>query len=166
MEERAGSGSICRNHRGAVHGVNGCPMSGEVQQKRGNTVRTDRARDTFAATLQATCNVSESCRAAGISRSVAYVWREEDEVFARAWQEAEDAAADMLEQVAFERAQSGQSDRMLEILLKAHRPKYRDKQAIEVSGPNGGPIEHREAAKREVEDLFGPTPHLIEVNNG
>jgi hypothetical protein len=108
---------------------------------RGRTVRTDRARATFLETLEETCNVSEAARKANMSRRAAYDWREADASFARDWDEAEQAAADKLEQVAFERATTGVSDRMLEILLKAHRPKYRDKQAIEVSGPENGPLQ-------------------------
>jgi hypothetical protein len=97
----------------------------------------DRARATFLRILEATCNVSEGARAAGVDRRTVYRWREADEDFAAAWQEAEDAAADKLEQIAFERATSGQSDRMLEVLLKGHRPKYRDKQHVEHSGSVG-----------------------------
>jgi hypothetical protein len=129
----------------------------------GGTIRTDRARRAFLAMLAEECNVSEACRAANIGRTSVYAWKADDPVFAAQWAEAEEEAADKLEKVAWERAKSGQSDRMLEILLKAHRPKYREKQQVEVSGPNGGPIEHCEAAKRRVEDIFGPTPHEIIV---
>lgn len=125
------------------------------------TVRTDRAREAFLVALSETCNVTYSAAAAGMGRSAAYAWRNEVPAFAAAWDEAIESAADKLEQVAYERATKGDSDRMLEILLKAHRPKYRDKQALELTGPNGGPIEYREAAKREIEDIFGPT--AIEV---
>lgn len=65
-----------------------------------------------------------------MGRRSAYDWREEDEEFAKDWDAAIEAAADRLEQVAYRRAATGKSDRMLEILLKAHRPKYRDKQLI------------------------------------
>lgn len=101
---------------------------------RGRKVRTDRARDLFLAKLRESCNVTASCEAAGIGRSTAYQWREEEAEFAAQWAEAEEAAADALEQVAWDRAKSGQSDRMLEILLKGHRPKYRDKQQVEHAG--------------------------------
>jgi hypothetical protein len=37
------------------------------------------------------------------------------------------------------------------------------KDKVEHSGPDGGPIEHHNAAKAEIEDLFGPTPHEIIV---
>lgn len=99
------------------------------------TVRTDRARKAFLTTLTSTCNVSAACRAAGMGRTAAYAWRDDDASFAADWMEAENEAADMLEQVAFERATSGQSDKMLEILLKAHRPeKFVEKQKVEHSG--------------------------------
>lgn len=95
---------------------------------------TDRARDTFVRVLAETCNVTEAARQAGVGRRTVYEWRDTDPAFAAAWSDAEEAAADKLEQVAFERASAGQSDRMLEILLKAHRPKYRDKQGLELTG--------------------------------
>lgn len=105
------------------------------------TVRTDRAREKFLTMLAETCNVTASAEAAGMGRSAAYAWRREDEDFASAWDDALESAADRLEQIAFERAKDGKSDRMLEILLKAHRPKYREKQAVELTGKDGGPVE-------------------------
>lgn len=105
------------------------------------TVRTDRAREAFISTLRETCNVSESCRAANIGRRTAYDWRNDDETFRAAWEDAEEEAADKLEQVARQRAIDG-SDRMLEILLKAHRPeKFVERVRNEHIGKNGGPIQ-------------------------
>jgi hypothetical protein len=95
------------------------------------TIRTARARATFLRVLEETCNVTEAARRAGMSRSAVYDWRDDDAAFVADWKHAEEAAADKLEEVAFTRAKSGQSDRMLEILLKGHRPKYRDKQQID-----------------------------------
>jgi len=115
------------------------------------TIRTDRARETFLATLRDTCNVSASARAARISRTAAYEWRGADPAFAAAWKEAEEEAIDTLEQVARDRAVDG-SDRMLEILLKAHRPeKYVERLRNEHSGPNGAPIEYRNLSDDEIE---------------
>lgn len=98
------------------------------------TIRTDRARETFLESLRSVPNVSAASRAAGFGRSAAYQWRNEDPEFALEWDEAIEESIDSLEQVAFERAKD-QSDRMLEILLKAHRPeKYVEKKLIEHSG--------------------------------
>jgi hypothetical protein len=100
----------------------------------GRTVRTDRARETFLEQLRETCNVSHSAREAGISRTVAYEWRASDPDFAAAWEDAEEQAVDKLEKVARDRAIDG-SDRMMEILLKAHRPeKYVERFKGDFSG--------------------------------
>jgi hypothetical protein len=116
---------------------------------RGRTIRTDRARERFIATLADSCNVSEACRAAGIGRTTAYEWKGEDASFAAAWEQAEQEAADKLEREAWRRAVEGTdkpvtfqgrvcdtykeySDRMLEILLKAHRPeKFIERQRLD-----------------------------------
>lgn len=94
------------------------------------TIRTDRAREAFLAQLRLVPNVSAAARAAKISRNAAYDWRADDEAFATAWDEAVDEAVDDLEEVAWQRAK-GQSDRMMEILLKAHRSdKYVERKLI------------------------------------
>lgn len=110
-------------------------MTAKVKKatKPRRTARTDRARETFLATLRETCNVSEAARAAKIGRRTAYDWRDADEDFAAAWDDAEDEAVDALEMRARERALDN-SDRMMEILLKAHRPdKYVERFKGEVS---------------------------------
>lgn len=94
-----------------------------------------RAQRTFIKVLGLSCNVSAACRAAKIGRRTAYDWREADEEFSRAWVDAEQEAADALEQVAWKRATEGQSDRLMEILLKGHRPeRYVDKFKGELTG--------------------------------
>jgi hypothetical protein len=109
----------------------------------------------FLATLAETGNVRASSEAAGIDRKTAYEWREQDETFKALWKEALDNAIDLLEEEAWRRGYHGvdkpivykgkvtstykeYSDRMLEILLKAHRKKFRDK--TEITGEDGGPI--------------------------
>lgn len=115
---------------------------------KGRTIRTDRAREKFLAVLAETCNVSEAARAAGMGRSSAYEWKDDDPGFAAAWAEAEQVAADKLEREAWRRGVEGTdkpitfqgritdtckeySDRLLELLLKAHRrDKFGDRHLI------------------------------------
>jgi hypothetical protein len=93
-------------------------------------------------------NVSAAARAANISRRAAYDWRDDDEAFRDEWDDAVAESIDGLEQVAWERAQD-QSDRLIEILLKAHRPdKYVERKAVEFSG--------KVAARIELVPLEGP----------
>lgn len=117
--------------------------------------RTDRARTRFIEVLRESCNVSEAARAAGIGRRTAYEWREKDRAFADDWEDAEEEAADKLEREAWRRAVDGvdkpvihqgvitdtykeYSDKMLEILLKGHRPeKFADRSRVEHSGKVG-----------------------------
>lgn len=116
------------------------------------TIRTDRARGTFLAILAETCNVSEAARGAGIGRQSAYEWRANDPAFAAAWKEAEETAVDALEKAAWDRAKAGMSDRMLELLLKAHRPdKFKERVANEHTGRGGGPIEYRNLDEDEID---------------
>ena len=119
---------------------------------------TSRARATFLQTLQATGNVTTAAMAAGVSRRTPYEHREKDEAFAAAWKEAEEIATDALEAEARRRAVEGvdepvfhkgvvvgqirrYSDRMLEILLKGHRPgKFRENVSMEHSNPDGSAL--------------------------
>jgi hypothetical protein len=105
---------------------------------------TNHTREKFLTVLRMSANVSEACRACGVSRHGAYDVRDADPEFARAWEEAVSTATDALEREAWRRAVEGfeepihyqgavvgyvkkYSDRMLELLLKAHRPeKYRE----------------------------------------
>lgn len=96
--------------------------------------------------------MSFAARAIGRARSRAYGLRAEDPDFAAAWSDAVDEAIDRLEREAWRRAVEGleepvfyqgkvcgvvrrYSDRMLEMLLKAHRPEeYRERHTLEHSG--------------------------------
>lgn len=115
----------------------------------------------FLAALEQEGLVNVACKAAGIARSTAYLHREQDEAFAAAWQEVEDAVTDELELEARRRAKEGveshkydkdgnllwtetkYSDTLLIFLLKARRPHvYRDNVKVEHTGAGGGPVKH------------------------
>lgn len=128
-------------------------MANRVKGKPANkrTKRSDaRVRD-FLAVLRSTGNVSEAARTISVSRRSMYEWKAADSAFAAAWDEAAEEAVDRLEREAWRRGVEGipkpvthqgkitdtyteYSDRMLELLLKGHRPeKYRDNRT-EISG--------------------------------
>lgn len=110
----------------------------------------------FIEHLAQTSNVTLSAHLAGwVRRNTAYQHREKDPLFAELWQEAIDIATDELESAARSRAigwdepivnKDGEvvgqrrvySDKMMEMMLKAHRPdKYRDKQDIDLNHKGG-----------------------------
>lgn len=96
--------------------------------------------DTFISTLTASGNIRAACKAAGVSRSTAYIHKDLYPEFGIRWGDALEDAIDTLELIARERAKV-QSDTLLIFLLKAHRPeKYRDRASVEHSGKGGGPI--------------------------
>jgi hypothetical protein len=118
---------------------------------------TNGRRRRFLAALGRTATVTEACDAAGIERSTAYRWRESSPAVVKAWDAAVARVVDRLEAEAVRRAADGWeepvyqqgrevgrvlkfSDRMLELLLKRHKPEFRDKAAVELSGPNGGAV--------------------------
>jgi hypothetical protein len=118
--------------------------------------------------------VLDACERVGVGRRTVYDWLEADDAFRRRYQDAREDATDRLEGEATRRAMQGvpepvyqggelvghivkYSDRLHELLLKAHRPdKFRER--YEHTGANGGPI----AVTKRV--TFGgrykPTPPL------
>lgn len=103
------------------------------------TVRTAAMEAAFIEALRQRGNIAASCRAAGIARSTAYQWRDEDEAFAAKWQEALDEALDGLESELWRRGKEGvdkpvtyqgaitatykeYSDTLALAIMKAHRP--------------------------------------------
>lgn len=98
-------------------------------------------------------NVSKAAQRAGISRTIAYRHRANNEQFRKAWEDALEQAADVLEAEAWRRAVDGieepvgwyqghaggtvtrYSDTLLIFLLKAHRPdKFRERVDVKQDG--------------------------------
>jgi hypothetical protein len=116
-----------------------------------------RRKQLFLEALAARGNVTAAAEAAGVSRACAYLTRQNDDAFAKAWEEAEEVAADRLEAEAWRRGVEGieepvislgkvvqgadgepliirrYSDAVLLALLRAHRPeKYRERSSVEI----------------------------------
>src|SRR6516165_8878965 len=65
-----------------------------------------RRKQLFLEALAARGNVTAAAHAAGVSRACAYLTRQSDDAFAKAWEEAEEIAADRLEAEAWRRVKS------------------------------------------------------------
>jgi len=111
-----------------------------------------RIEHDFLTTLRDSGNITVSCMKAGISRALAYKWRDNDARFRDLWFIAIEISVDKLEYVARNRAVKGTkkpiyykgelidhvyepSDRLMELLLKAKRPEeFNPVQKLEHSG--------------------------------
>lgn len=124
-----------------------------------------QAQDIFIKALSNTANVRAACMQAKISHSIVYQWQEHDPEFGIRFREANTDASWLLFGEAWRRAMTGEkkyvtsqgkqvydkdgnpltyqekSDRLLELLLKARLPEFREKQRVEMSGPDGSPIQ-------------------------
>lgn len=122
------------------------------------------AQDRFIKAMENTANVRAACMQAGIHPSTIYQWAEHDTEFGIRFREANTAANWVLFGEAWRRALQGEeeyvvsngklvygpdgkpltkrvkSDRMLELLLKARLPEFREKQQVEHTGKDGGPL--------------------------
>lgn len=115
----------------------------------------DMAKAVFLAGLIEGSTVTIAAEAAGIDRATAYRWREADNEFGKAWDEALEAGTDRLEQEALRRARDGvtkpvyqggkevgqvqeYSDTLMIFLLKGRRPeKFRERVSAELTGAGG-----------------------------
>ena len=122
------------------------------------------AQDAFINAMANTANVRAACIAAGISHAIVYQWQEHDTEFGIRFREANQQANWLLFGEAWQRAFKGQerfvvsqgklvmapdgkpqtyyekSDRILELMLKARLPEFRDKQQVEMTGKDGGAL--------------------------
>lgn len=93
-------------------------LKGELEVK-------EQWQPAFLAALEECGSVTESCKAASISRVTVYECKRNDSDFAQKWEQALEAGADKLEDEARRRAMQGVSkgsDTLLMFLLKGLRP--------------------------------------------
>ncbi len=126
-----------------------------------------KARNKFLEVLEDTGNISESLRAIGTRRASLKRYLNTHPEFAKLYHAALGTGIESIHDEAIRRARDGveqnvwykgevvgtdtkHSDALMLALLKAHHPAFRDK--IEVSGPDGGPIELA-AVKQRFEDI-------------
>jgi hypothetical protein len=126
---------------------------------------TAELQELFLEALRKSPNVSAAARACGVSYRAVYSLRKADPSFAEAWDEAIEQAVDAIEGALYERAIEGvdepvfhkgevcgvvtrYSDTAAMFLLKGRRRQvYGDKSQVEMSGPDGGPIQMSDTEK-------------------
>lgn len=144
--------------------------SGRVPVRARSTTPTRLAQrragqKAFLAAYAELGNITQAAKAAKMARALHYEWMGDPEYVA-AFERAEQEATDALEAAARQRAIDGVlepvvsggklvygedgkplmvrkfSDRLTEVLLRAHRPeKFREQRNVTVTGPDGGPVE-------------------------
>lgn len=118
-----------------------------------------KAQAAFLAEYAKRGTITHACRKAGISFETYYGWQEHDEQFALMFNQAKVAYNDTLRAEINRRAVEGVlkpvffqgklaghirefSDTLLIVQAKARMAEYREKQTIEHTGPDGGPMKH------------------------
>ena len=82
--------------------------------------------------------MTAACKGAGITREMAYVHKKAMPDFAAAWEDAKEAAIEILEAEAWQRARK-QSDTLMIFLLKSYKPeKYKERTEVDLTS-NGKP---------------------------
>jgi hypothetical protein len=108
-------------------------------KKRGKKPVDTSWHPRFLQILGQSCNVTMACKLAGVDRTVAYDHKRQMPDFAAAWEDAKEAAIEILEAEAWQRAKK-QSDVLMIFLLKAHKPeKYRERTEIDLTS-SGNPL--------------------------
>lgn len=141
------------------------PTPGQKGLARASSAATAQAKETFLRALGACGCIKQAATAAGRSGRTVRQWRDLDPKFAEGWDEALETACDALEKEARRRAIQGvdepivsagkvmraddgtplmvrrYSDRLLEVLLRAHRPeKFGAKPVAALGLESAGPV--------------------------
>ena len=125
----------------------------------------------FFENLSKSPNITKAAKAAGYTRQRVYQIRDEDPDFAKLWDDALAQSLDTAEGELYRRAVRGvvkpvyqggvevgkireYSDTLMIFLLKAHKPEvYREVTRNELTGKNGGPIQHKDVTELTDDEL-------------
>lgn len=114
--------------------------------------------DQFLENLRQGMSIAKAAVEAGTARRTVCDKRLADEEFAKAWEDAYNEGTDRLEDEAMRRARDGvqkpvfqggqlvghvqeYSDTLATLMLAGRRPEKYKKQSVELSGPDGGPVQ-------------------------
>lgn len=132
-------------------------MEKEKKVRRSQVRHTPRTRAYVIEEFRRTGRVDLACASAGCDRDAHYRWMKQYPEYAAEFEKAREQVAGLLEDEATRRAHHGTmkpvsiggkmvmvtefSDQLLMFLLKCRKPGvFGDRQAVEHSGPDGGPL--------------------------
>jgi len=154
------------------------------RRRQGQSIEMEerqRCQESFLAALKGAPNVVLASKIAGIHRSTAYEWYHSNQTFREGWDEALLEGAENLEAVAIDWAVQGvqepvfhlgrvvgakfvRSERMLELLLRAHMPwKYRPNYDGEAPPPGGSHASAQASANVAVFNIGGQVKRTEEM---
>ena len=93
---------------------------------------TKRRKQLFLKALRGNLSVQPACDIAGIHRSTAYRWRDEDSAFRDDWDDAQEGALDYVEAALHKRALAKSDLAAIALLRNRRRAIYNDNAKIEV----------------------------------
>ena len=137
------------------------PSIAPEKRARGKKLTTAEkrvAQELFLDSFRETANVRDAAKIAGVDRNTVYQWCKSSKVFKSAYDAALEDANDAIRSEIRRRAIDGwneevyqngfcagtvhkYSDTLLIFLTKARMPEFRDKQQVELTGKDGGPIQ-------------------------
>jgi hypothetical protein len=145
--------------------------------------QTQEAQDKFLKAFASNGNVRAACMSAGIDRQTVYRWSEHDEQFAMKYNLAKADVDDAIRAEIYRRGMFGEerfvvaqgkivygpdnpdgtrgkpltykekSDTLLIFHAKSRMPEYRDKQQVELTGNNGGPVQFQHLSTLTEQEL-------------
>jgi hypothetical protein len=118
----------------------------------------EQAKASFVDFLSSGGSVTASARSAGIDRRAVYRWRDDDDDFADAWDDAAERGCDVLEDRALDLAMQdkdlGVASRTTIALLKSRRPKAWSERGQQTSISIGDQVEAQSGAKSKIAIRF------------
>ena len=147
------------------------------------TKLTPEKRVKFLEILATTANVTRAAEVVDMARGYMYEIRHADSEFKEAWDAAVQLGTCALEDEAARRASEGWdepvfyqgakcgvirkfSDTLLIFLLKARDPKFRERNHLELTGKDGGPIQHEDSRVRNLDAIESLSARLAGSTSG
>jgi hypothetical protein len=110
-------------------------------------IRTPEKKESFLAALRLKGSVYHAAQTVKVGRGTVYAWRDADEEFAQAWDQALEDAYDALEESLYERGLKADTTAAIFILKGRRRKVFGDKQEL------SGGLTHQHSGSVDLKDV-------------